>query len=220
MTRHKKGMRAGSTLVSALNNSTRVGRQLGAQTGGLVAPGARATGVAAAVGASCQVRRWNIVCHRAGMLEVGSFAFLVCLICDHETGLRLQRAQIRAAAAKLLERFLPVRGRERGLEKNRQRGRTIPYLAFCLRCGLRFIGLSYMTSYRMRPEGDRGSAGVAAAGIITIANWQTGDETGARGTGRGVEWCRGITRMGLRRGKGGGSAAAGWRIGRGRREEG
>ena len=48
----------------------------------------------------------------------------------------------------------------------------------------------------------------AAAGAIIIANWLTCDEMGVWGTGRGVGWCGGILRMGLKRGKGGGSAAA------------
>ncbi|MBP8002502.1 MAG: hypothetical protein KA314_24570 [Chloroflexi bacterium] len=58
---------------------------------------------------------------------------------------------------------------------------------------------------------------VAAAGVIAITNWLACDETGTRGTDREVGWCGGILKMGLVRGKGGGSAAAGWRIGRGRR---
>ncbi len=57
----------------------------------------------------------------------------------------------------------------------------------------------------------------AAAGVITITNWQTCDDMGMRGTGRGSRWCGGILVMGLKRGRGGGNAAAGWGIGRGRR---
>ncbi len=44
--------------------------------------------------------------------------------------------------------------------------------------------------------------GVVAAAII-IANWQTCDIKGTRGTGRGSRWCGGILRMGLKRGRGG-----------------
>jgi len=48
----------------------------------------------------------------------------------------------------------------------------------------------------------------AAAGAIIIANWLACDDMGTRGTGRGGRWRGGITRMGLVRGRGGGSAAA------------
>ncbi len=45
---------------------------------------------------------------------------------------------------------------------------------------------------------------VAAADAIIIANGQTGDIKGTRGTGRGLRWCDGILRTGLKRGRGGG----------------
>ena len=54
-----------------------------------------------------------------------------------------------------------------------------------------------------------GKAGlVAAAGVITIANWLACDDRGTRGTGSASRGCGGILRMGLVRGRGGGDAAA------------
>jgi len=80
----------------------------------------------------------------------------------------------------------------------------------CLERELGLIGFKNMASYKMEPQGvemwrEMGNySGVAAA--ITIANWQTGDRLGTRGTGRGVGWCGGILAMGLKRGKGGGGS--------------